>query len=89
MKNNQLLEKEKKYFSGHISEWVVYYPGKYVLIKGEQFCGIFESTEDALAEGVRLFGKESFLVRKIEKHELCELPSFALGIFCGEYSCPV
>jgi hypothetical protein len=86
MKNNHTLEKERHYFSEHLHEWLIYYPGKYVLIRDEQFCGIFESIEDALAEGIRLCGKDSFLVRKIEKAEPAHVTLFPFGMFYGEYS---
>jgi hypothetical protein len=89
MKNNRTLEKEKMYYSEHLPEWMIYYPGKYVLIKETQFCGIFGTVKEALAEGVRLFGKDSFLVRKIEKSESAFIPSLPLGIFHTDRLCPV
>ncbi|MFI5253369.1 MAG: hypothetical protein ACHQQQ_13165 [Bacteroidota bacterium] len=80
MKSNHMLDKERMFFYKHLAEWLMYYPGKFVLIKDDLFCGIFERMEDALAEGVRLFGVNSFLVRKIAKiEEPIFIPCFDTG----------
>ncbi len=79
MKTKSILKIEKMYYLSHLSEWLKYYPGMYVLIKGDQFCGIYVKMEDALAEGIRLFGKDSFLVRKIESAIASSLPAILDG----------
>ena len=76
-----MLEKERKYFENNRSEWLSKFPNKFVLVKGEQLIGTFDKLEDALAEGARRFGTESFLVRKVEESEqLVYIPALTLGI---------
>ena len=40
--------------------------GKFVLIKGSKVIKIFETQQDAIKEGISLFGNTPFLVKKIE-----------------------
>lgn len=76
-----MLEKERKYFEQNRKQWVAHYPGKFVLVKGEELLGTFDKPEDALAEGARRFGLESFLVRQIQEiDEPIYIPALTLGI---------
>jgi hypothetical protein len=76
-----MLEKERKYFEEHQLEWLNQFYGKFVLIKDEELIGTYEKPEDALSEGARRFGKNSFLVRSIEEDEqLIYIPALTLGI---------
>jgi hypothetical protein len=76
-----MLEKERKYFESNRVEWLKEYFGKYVLVKEENLLGTFNNQKDALIEGARRFGKESFLVRKVEgSDELIYIPALTLGI---------
>ena len=76
-----MLEKERKYFEQNRKEWLSKFPAKFVLVKGEQLVGTFDKPEDALAEGARRFGGESFLVRRVEESEqLVYIPALTLGI---------
>lgn len=76
-----MLERERNFFEQHRQEWCSKYPSKIVLIKGEELVGIFDRHEDALSEGARRFGIESFLVRRVEeKEELVYIPALTLGI---------
>ena len=43
--------------------------GKFVLIKGEELAGVYDSQEDAIREGYRQFGNVPFLVKKVLKIE--------------------
>lgn len=76
-----MLEKERDYFEQHRQEWLSVYHGKFTLIKGEELVGVFDKQEDALTEGARRFGGESFLVRQVEESEkLVYIPALTLGI---------
>lgn len=76
-----MLEKEIKYFEANISEWLKEFPGKFVLIKDENLIGPFDNQKDALVEGARRFGNQSFLVRKVEESEdVIYIPALTLGI---------
>ncbi len=43
--------------------------GEFVLIKGDKVVGIFVTYEDAIKEGYKAFGLDSFLVKKIQASE--------------------
>jgi hypothetical protein len=43
--------------------------GKFVLIQGDQVAGIWETYQDALQEGYRLFALEPFFVKQIQPVE--------------------
>jgi hypothetical protein len=76
-----MLETERAYFDAHRSEWLQSHHGQFALIKGEKLIGMYDSDEDALSEGARLFGMQPFLVRRIQEREqeVC-IPALALGI---------
>jgi len=76
-----MLEKELNYYYEHLPEWLETSSGKYVLIKEDKLIGIFNSFDEALSNGARRFGLESFLVRQItEKREEISIPALSLGI---------
>jgi uncharacterized protein with PIN domain len=60
-----VLQKEVETYLAEKEELVARGEGKFVLIKGEQVVGLFESQGDALQEGYRRFGKGPFLVKQI------------------------
>ena len=39
--------------------------GEFVLIVGEEIIGLFQSFEDAAAEGIRLYGQGPYLIRQV------------------------
>ena len=51
------------------------YPGKYLLIKGAQVFGAFETYEEGVKEGACAFGVGPFLVRSVLHPEDAEAPS--------------
>ena len=76
-----MLEKERKFFEQNRAEWLTISPDKFVLIKNEELIGTFDTLQDALTEGARRFGTESFLVRQVEEVEqLVYIPALTLGI---------
>ena len=76
-----MLDKERKYFEVHRDTWLKQHPGKFVLVKNEELIGVFNTQEEALVEGARRFGGESFLVRQVEESEqLVYIPALTLGI---------
>jgi hypothetical protein len=64
-----MLEKERKLFEQHRTEWMKNCPGKFVLVKNDELVGTFDTLQAALTEGARRFGTESFLVRQVEETE--------------------
>ena len=84
-----MLEKERKYFKIHRAEWLKQYPDKFVLVKDEELIGVFNTQQEALVEGARRFGTESFLVRQVEESEqLVYIPALTLGILRADSTHP-
>jgi hypothetical protein len=85
-----MLDIERKYFEKNMPEWLHRHSGKFVLIKGEELVGIFDKVEDALAEGARRFGTDSFLVRLVEEsEETIYIPALTLGVLRANSTHPV
>lgn len=64
-----LLKKENETYQKNKKKLVEESNGKYVLIRGSEIIGIYESEQDALKEGITRFGNVPFLVKKIEEVE--------------------
>jgi len=77
-----MLETEIAYYDKHKEEWVKTRLNQFVLIKGEELIGFYPTIDEALAEGARLYGLDSFLVRRIEADggEDVYIPALALGL---------
>lgn len=76
-----VLENELRYFEDHKAEWLKVYNGKYVLVKGTELVGFFDTAETAVAEGIKKFGLVSFLVRRVVPNdEKIQIPALALGL---------
>jgi hypothetical protein len=75
------LQEELEYYNKIKDNLLQNHPGKFALIKRTNFVGAFDSAENAYAEGVALFGTESFLIKQITQSESSEqLPAFSLGL---------
>ncbi len=59
------LQKETETFNANKKDLLARGEGKFVLIKGERVIGLFDSQGDALQEGYRQFGRQSFLVKQV------------------------
>jgi len=80
------LEQERKFFKEHQAEWQKAYAGKFVLVKGEALCGVFDSDSTAVSEGIRRFGLEPFLVRNVvEKEEAIHIPALMFGLLNANF----
>lgn len=64
-----MLEQELQHFQTIKTDLLKTHAGKFALIKGVEFIGAFDSADNAYSEGVKRFGKESFLVKKISETE--------------------
>jgi len=75
------LEKELELFAKMKAELLKNHEGKFVLIRGEEFIGTYDSADNAYTEGVKRFGCETFLVKKIsEQEEVYRNQALALGL---------
>jgi hypothetical protein len=68
-RNSVPLERELETFRGMKADLLKTYEGKYALIKADQFVGAFDGPDNGFHEGVRRFGKEEFLVKRISESE--------------------
>ncbi len=77
-----MLEQERNHFANHQAEYQRLYPGRFVVIKGEEFAGAFNTIDEAVQFGVRSYGLTSFLVRRSDQAvtEEITIPALALGI---------
>ena len=78
---NTPLEQELEFFAENRANWLAVHPGKFVLVKGKELLGVFDTAEAAIAEGARRFGAKSFLVRRVNaEDENIYIPALALGL---------
>jgi hypothetical protein len=63
------LEIELGAFGRMKEQLLTSHEGKFVLFHGEDFLGAFDSVENAYVEGVKLFGQDPFLVKKVTPQE--------------------
>lgn len=59
------LEVERKVFDEHIEEWRSSHIGKYVLIKGKEVVGFFDSLDKAFDQGSKRYGMADFFIEQI------------------------
>lgn len=87
MKDMSQLQQEREFFKAHQAEWAKTHPGKFVVVKGTELVGVFDNPENAVADGMRRFGSESFLVRGVnEKEETLRIPSLMFGLINAHFA---
>ena len=77
------LATEKTYLREHLDELASAHPGKFLLIKGDQVHGAFETYKQGVIEGARQFGAGPFLVRSVlqpNDPEPLNIPTLTTGI---------
>jgi hypothetical protein len=62
------LDEEFDFYMRHLEEWGQY-EGRYVLIRGDQLHGFYDTRDDALREGLSLFGRTSFMVKQVVRDQ--------------------
>ena len=76
-----MLEKELQYYDAHREELLKEHEGKFVLIKEGSLVGVFASEEEAYEDGLRHFGNQPFLIRRVAaEEEVVHLPALLLGL---------
>jgi hypothetical protein len=78
------LEQELEFFESKKKEWLKDYKDKFVLIKGEELIEVFNTLEDAYKEGVKRYGNQPFLIKKVTE-EIEILLSLTFGHFYSEF----
>ncbi len=75
------LEKELATYARMKADLLKAYEGKFVLIHTEEFCGAYDTAENAYAEGVKRFGQEPFLIKKVTvQEEIYRNQALSLGL---------
>ena len=77
------LIREKKLLRENQKELSDRFPGKYLLIKEEEVVGGFETYEQGVSVGAKLFGAGPFLVRSVLKPDDAEpprIPALSAGV---------
>lgn len=81
MPQRPLLAKETAYFEEHDKEFRRRYEGEYTLIHGERLVGSYSEEAAAVADGIRKFGTDPFLVRRPgEAEPVLKAPAYSLGL---------
>ena len=58
--------------------------GKFVVIKGRELLGIFDSNDDAYEAGLESYGLSGFMLRPVrETQPVVSIPALQLGILHG------
>ena len=63
--SDMALETEIEVFESRKSEFEERYPQKFVVIKGREFIGAFDTFENAAADAVLRFGRGPYLIRQV------------------------
>lgn len=75
------LETELAAYARMKEELLKIHEDKFALIHGDKFVGAFDSADNAYSEGVKRFGREPFLVKKITpQEEVYRNQALALGL---------
>ena len=83
-----MLEEARRFYDANLAEWLVRYPGRFVVVKGSSLVGTFDTMEEGFAEGARRFGLDSYLVRRVqEEPEPVSIPALTLGLLNADTTC--
>jgi hypothetical protein len=76
-----MLETELKYLQMHKDELAKQFPGRFLVIKGEEVTGAYETREAALAGSAEMHGLSNVLIRRAEdSDEIISIPALAFGL---------
>ena len=86
-----MLDKEREFFDRKKADLINEHLGKFVLIKESKLIGVFNTIEDAMSEGARLYGLSPFLVRHVNNtvENEVNIPALSLGILNANSTRPV
>ena len=80
-KSGSILGEEKEFLEQNRDRFVKEHPNQYLLIKGRELVGSFDTQTEAVDEGIRLFCAGPFLVRKAgEDAPVLSNPALSLGV---------
>ena len=77
------LRVEKQFLKTNEAKLAAEYPGKYLVVQGENVIGAYDSYEDGVLAGAQALGVGPFLVRSVHRpddDEALIIPTLALGL---------
>ena len=75
------LEDERAYFDANRERFLRDYREKFVLIRGSQFIGAFDSAENAYVAALNQFGNSPVLIKQVLPEDpVAHLPALSLGL---------
>jgi hypothetical protein len=84
-----MLKVEIEFFNDHRGVWLTQFPGKIALVRGQALIGVFDTEDQAIAEGTRQFGLTAFLVRRIAtQNPDLTVPALTLGLLLSHANTP-
>lgn len=79
--DDTVLNEEIQYFDESLEDWLKQYPGMVALVKGRNLIGVYNTEEEALAEGARRYQLQPYLIRHIVREQPnISVPALTLGI---------
>ena len=64
-----ILEKEYKTYLSHLDEFIPQHQNQFVLIKGPRIVDFYNSYEEALKAGLKIYGNVPFFIKEVERTE--------------------
>jgi hypothetical protein len=84
-----MLDIERKYLESHRDELLRLYGGRYLVIKGEEITGAYDSMNDALQGAALKHGLDDVLIRRPSDIQMeISVPALTLGILNANISRP-
>jgi len=75
------LKAEFAFFEKHLQTWLDQHPEKFVLIKGEEVAGFFDTFEAAYEAGVSRYGTVPFFIKQVLPEDpKASIPALAYGV---------
>ena len=85
-----MLETERKYLESNRDALLREYGGKFVIIKGEQVGGAFDTIEEAIQGAVAKYGLSNVLIRRPGDAQIdLSAPALTLGILNANPAQPI
>ena len=63
------LAEEHRTYEANVARWAEEHDGEFVLIRGTEVVGFYETSEQALSEGYQSFGIAPFFVKQVSRRE--------------------
>jgi hypothetical protein len=85
-----VLIEELEFFEEHRAAWNEHYRGKFVLVKGRELFGVFDTCEAAFEAGAASWGNVPFLIKEVLPQDRIEqIPALVYGLLNAHLSSAV